>query len=1006
MFRRATLLATIALSGALAGSAHAADIPVSTTWVTDGPVNAVTYDPDGRAYVGGDFSMVGPRLGSGLALTSASDVPAAGFPDINGVVAAAVPDGAGGEFIGGTFTSVGGVPRNRLAHIKADGTLDAGWNPGANNTVRALALSPSGDTLYVGGDFFGANSIGGQNHLRLAKLSAATGAVDANWVPGASASVRALSASASSLYIGGVFNSVSANNGSTSGKVAKVDAAGAGDIDLNWTPVVTGVNVSALALSGPDLYVGGNFAQVNATNRAGLAKLASGGSGAPDPTWNPDPIGEVHALQVSGPDLFVGGLFFTVGGQNRAGIAKLATTGTGAADATWDPGQPGTEVDALALSGGELVVGGSFFGIGGSNDRPYVAKLATTGTGAATSWKPNPNNRVRALATAGSSIFVGGEFSSAGPLNKFRGALIRLGANGSLDEAWDPQVSPGGVQALSLQGTDLIIGGSFVKVHGTSHFGLAKLSTEGSGALDATWATQAITVKALARSGDDLFVGGDFSGPNSVGNQTRNRIAKVSAVGTGTVDATWNPDASPGEVDALAVSGSSLFVGGTFFQIGGENRIALAKLSTTGAGAADPTWVPDPTGPVSALLVSGSSLYVGGSFSSIGAVGRSRVAKLSTSGAGTVDPAWAPNPNGAVTSLALSGDNLYVGGAYGSISGQPRNRLARLSATGTGAVDPAFEPAASNNGGAVTALAATGSRVLAGGTFNTIGPLSTSNLAIFDLTTPTLSLTSPFDGARYRQGQTVAAAYTCDDPDGPADALSCTGNVAAGAPIDTATPGAKTFTATATDAGSRSVSSTVNYFVDGSAPEISLAIPSQDAVYSAGTQVPVTFGCTDEDGPADVASCAGTAPAGSQLDASVNGTHTFTVTSADAVGNTSTKSVTYRVIGNPEPPKPPALSAFSIKPAKFKAKNGARVSFKLSKAATVTFKVTRKKGKKTVTLGSFTRKAKRGANAFKFRSKVKGKTLKPGAYRMAARAKDAGGLRSKTLTKPFRVLKP
>jgi trimeric autotransporter adhesin len=1001
MVKRAALVATV-LFGVFVGSASAADVPVSTTMVTDGPVNAVTYDPSGRAYVGGSFFMVGPRLGSGLALTNASDVPAAGFPDINGRVEAAVPDGAGGEFIGGTFTSVGGVPRNRLAHIKADGTLDAGWNPSVNNTVRALALSPAGETLYVGGDFTGANAIGGQNHSRLAKLSATTGTVDADWHAGASGSVRALAASGSSLYVGGSFGVVFADNADAPGKLAKVDAAGAGDVDTNWTTQVTGGSkVNALALSGPDLYVGGDYFQVNGTNRAGLAKVASGSTGALDATWNPDPNGEVFALQASGTDLFVGGFYFSVGDKNRAGLAKLATTGAGDADPTWDPAEIGTKVNALALSGGELLVGGEFFGIGGAADRPFLAKLATTGTGAATSWKPNPNDVVLSLATSGSSIFAGGEFSSAGPQNKFRGALIRLNANGSLDEAWDPQVSPG-VFALSLQGTELIIGGDFTRVHTTSRFGLAKLSTEGSGAMDATWATQAFGVKALARSGDDLFVGGDFTGPNSVGNQTRSRIAKVSATGTGVVDATWDPNAVGGAVNALAVSGSDLFVGGAFFDIGGQPRSGLAKLQTTSTGAADATWVAD-TGTVNAVLVSGTSLFVGGLFVDINGEPRGRLAKLSTTGAAALDPTWKPNPNGVVTSLALSGDNLYAGGGFGTIGGQPRNRLARLSPTGSGAVDPAFEPAASNNAGPVIALAATPSRVLVGGSFSSIGPLSTANLAVFDLTTPTLSLTSPFEGARYRQGQVVPAAYACDDPDGEADTVACTGNVAAGAPIDTASAGAKTFTATATDAGSRSVSSTVNYFVDGSAPEITLTIPSQDAVYAAGTQIPVTFACADEDGPADIASCAGTAPAGSRLDVSVNGTHTFTVSSADAVGNTSTRTVTYRVTGNPEAP---LLSAFSLKPAKFKAKRGTKVSFELSKAATVTFKVTRKKGRKTVTVGSFSRKAKKGKNSFGFRGKVKGKTLKPGSYRMAARANDKGGLRSKTVSKAFRVLKP
>ena len=98
-------------------------------------------------------------------------------PGIGGEVAAAqgdvyavVPDGAGGWYIGGSFTQINQTPRNRVAHINSDHTLDLNWNPDADSTVYALALSHDGQTLYVGGDF---TSIGGQTRNRIAALDAA-----------------------------------------------------------------------------------------------------------------------------------------------------------------------------------------------------------------------------------------------------------------------------------------------------------------------------------------------------------------------------------------------------------------------------------------------------------------------------------------------------------------------------------------------------------------------------------------------------------------------------------------------------------------------------------------------------------------------------------------------------------------------------------------------------------------------------------------------------------------
>src|SRR3954470_12882338 len=222
---RRLLLGTLLLAAIVPVTARAANSPVSTTSVVDGSVNATVLDSAGRAYIGGSFNYVGPRLGSGIALTTASATPAAGLPDINGSVLAAVPDGAGGQFIGGAFTFVGGVARNHLAHLRADHSLDPDWNPNANGTVRALARSTSGDTVYVGGDF---TNVGGTSRSRLAEVpTSGAGAVTA-WNPSASGSVHALAVSASAVYVGGVFGVVGSGANSSGPRLAKVAPGGAG----------------------------------------------------------------------------------------------------------------------------------------------------------------------------------------------------------------------------------------------------------------------------------------------------------------------------------------------------------------------------------------------------------------------------------------------------------------------------------------------------------------------------------------------------------------------------------------------------------------------------------------------------------------------------------------------------------------------------------------------------------------------------------------------------------
>jgi trimeric autotransporter adhesin len=801
----------------------AAPLPFSAAPVANGPVTAVALDGAGRTYLGGQFSQVGPRIGHGMKLTTADDQPAAGFPDVDGDITAVVGDGSGGWFIGGAFTHVGGVARSRLAHIRSDGSLDPTWDPNADNDVNALARS--GTDLYVGGQFAGPDSIGGENRDHIAKLSTTgTGAADPFWNPDANGSVDAVALSGTDLYAGGDFAGASSIGGQDRNHVAKLSTAGTGAADPIWNPNANG-RVVALALSGTDLYVGGDFDGPNSIggqDRKRIAKLSTSGTGAADPAWQADANGTVHALAVSGPDVFAGGDFsssHSIGGQDRDFVAKLAAS-DGTVDATWDTGAT-QAVRALAVSGSSLFVGGAFHSIGGKQ-RFFVGKVSTTGAGDADpNWNPNANSFVLALAVSGNDVYAGGSFSSAGAANVEREHIARLNADGTLDPTWNPDAN-GFVDALAVSGTDLYVGGNFAgggSIGGQDRDYIAKLATTGTGAADPTWnPTADDRVLALAVSGTNLFAGGNFAGAGSIGGQDRNHIAKLTTTGTGAADATWNPNAN-GPVNALAVSGNDLYAGGSFDgsgSIGGQDRNRIAKLSTTGAGAADPAWNPNANFFVLALAVSGTDLYAGGLFAganSIGGQDRDRIAKLSTTGTGAADPAWNPDANAPVRALAVSGNELYVGGDFSgsrSIGGQDRIHLARLTTTGTGVADPSWGPSAN---GAVDALAVSDRWLAVGGHFVTVGPLSTNGIALFGRSGPTITIAAPIDGATYTQGQSVAASYACSDPDGPADIAGCAGPVASGAPIDTANTGPHSFTVTATDQAGNSSSAVAGYTV-------------------------------------------------------------------------------------------------------------------------------------------------------------------------------------------------
>jgi len=177
----------------------------------------------------------------------------------------------------------------------------------------------------------------------------------------------------------------------------------------------------------------------------------------------------------------------------------------------------------------------------------------------------------------------------------------------------------------------------------------------------------------------------------------------------------------------------------------------------------------------------------------------------------------------------------------------------------------------------------------------------TVNYTVADQNPPVANITSPLDAARYRVGQVVNAAWACTDPDGPQDIdqAASFGSLPVGDPIDTGTTGSKSFSVHCQDLAGNSGDKTVSYVVDGSPPIITIAVPTDGGTYPRGSSQPANWGCTDADGDTDVKTKVGTVPVGTPINTSTLGVKTFTVTCTDQAGNSSTKTVSYTVIGGP-----------------------------------------------------------------------------------------------------------
>ena len=92
---------------------------------------------------------------------------------------------------------------------------------------------------------------------------------------------------------------------------------------------------------------------------------------------------------------------------------------------------------------------------------------------------------------------------------------------------------------------------------------------------------------------------------------------------------------------------------------------------------------------------------------------------------------------------------------------------------------------------------------------------------------------------------------------------SCKGTVPSGQLIDTASPGAKTFTVTTSDRLGNTRSLTHTYSVeDRTAPLIALSSPFDGAVFKLDQHVPASYTCSDEVGGSGLVSCVGNVPNG------------------------------------------------------------------------------------------------------------------------------------------------
>ncbi|GAA2058066.1 PKD domain-containing protein [Leifsonia soli] len=349
------------------------------------------------------------------------------------------------------------TPRsNFLAYNITTGALITSINVPLNGQALAIAASPDGSRVYIGGDF---TSAGGATYYRIVAISTATGQPIGSFRPVMESQVRAIAATNTAVYAGGTFSSV---NGVSRGYIAKIDASN-GSLVTSWSASADNV-VDAIAVSpdGNRVYAGGRFKNVNGAAHYGLAMLSgSTGSALPFPAnsvvRDAGANASITSLQATSDRVYGSGYVYGSGGNLEGSFAADGVTGA----LIWLEDCHGDTYSIVPL-------GNALYAAGHPHDCRNVGGFPET--------NPRTFHHTIAFSKARTGTLTN---DGNGSYANFRGQPSPTLLN------WFPDYVTGsytgqGQAAWSVAGDSryLVVGGEFPAVNGTAQYGLTRFAAD------------------------------------------------------------------------------------------------------------------------------------------------------------------------------------------------------------------------------------------------------------------------------------------------------------------------------------------------------------------------------------------------------------------------------------------------------------------------------------------------------------------------------------------------
>ena len=520
------------------------------------------------------------------------------------------------------------------------------------------------------------------------------------------------------LYVAGAFTSA---GGVPTIAIARWDGE-------RWWPLpgISYGSIRALA-AGPhgDLYVGGDFLIIEGTDTMRTIARWDGAH------WHPmggeffyygATLGGVASIAIDGNDVYVSGAFTVAGGTPAAGVARWdgsAWHGIGL-QATMG------YILTIAAKDGRLYAGGYNMQIGSEGLFNLIVWDGTHWSGLATLANGQIPAILQSIFPDGDRLLIGGQFTAVNgvaatnvaQLDGSTWSALGNGVYGAGFNIYSGSYTP--VRAIARMGDDIYVGGNFqiagagLEANNVARWTGSYWAAVGGGVSGFFLNNTAGPVTTLMPFNGSMIVGGTFT------------TAGVSTPARGI--AAWSPSSgwsslrggNSGSLNAIASNGRNAFLGGDTTTAGGVRLTHVGVITDTLLDI-----LPEMNGAVNALTWRDGKLYAGGRFTTAGGAATQAIAKWNGAFWSILEDGPDHGIEGEVLAIAVDGGIVYAGGRFTEAGGHAASNIARWDGEH-------WYPLGDGIDGRVDAIAVSNGRVYAGGDFSTAGGRPSRGLAVWD----------------------------------------------------------------------------------------------------------------------------------------------------------------------------------------------------------------------------------------------------------------------------------